>query len=86
MILLFLNVITVIFNYYKFKIEVRIYFLIVTKYWVSGKASLVTDLDLAAASNQLQADDESCITFDNVADYSTSIVVKSENCSLKRQF
>ena len=59
--------------------------MLATDYWVHGKASLITDLNLGAVSNQLQADDEICITFDNTADNRNPIVVKSENCSLKRQ-
>ena len=41
-------------------------------------------LDLGAVSNQLQADDTFCLTIKNTADNSDPIVVKSENCSLKR--
>ena len=41
-------------------------------------------LDLGAVSNQVQADDTFCLTIKNTADNSDPIVVKSENCSLKR--
>ena len=56
----------------------------VTDYWVHGKVSLIAGLDLGAVSNQLQADDTFCLTIKNTADNSDPIVVKSENCSLKR--
>ena len=56
-----------------------------TDYWIHGKTSLVTGLDLGTVSNQLQADDMFCLTIKNTADNSNPIVVKSENCTLKRQ-
>ena len=54
-------------------------------YWIQGKPSRIKSLNLGAVANQLQSDDSFCLTIENKANKSNPMVIKSEDCKMKKK-
>ena len=64
------------------------FFSIVSKvfpYWIQGKPSRIKSLNLGTVANQIQGDDSFCLTIENSANKSNPMVIKSEDCMLKKK-
>ena len=53
-------------------------------YWIQEKPSKIKNLNLGTVENQLQGDDSFCVTIENTANESNPMVIKSEDCTRKK--